>query len=221
MTNLQENNLKEQENKKIEVSRNEFLSLLELYLILDNVTTFDIELDVESSRMHKFPVKLNFNLNFTTPRRKETVKSILTILNSLDIISGKLTVKPIKDFVIEFTPENTTIPVTIFNLMLKTLFEKVVTNLSFFGDAQHNITIATIAFREKKGKEYTLSFSSNFPNNSLVIFDEHLNENEFKNPKQFEILKKCNLLQNYENIERIAITLTSLNDVKGFIIEIY
>ena len=220
MTNLQENNLKEQEIKKINVYRHGILSLLELYLVLDDKTKFDVELDVEFSRRHAFPVNLKFPFHFPTEREK-IVKEMKTIMDSLEILTAKLTVKPIKDFVIEFTPENTTIPVTIFNLMLKTLFEKVVTNLSFFGDAQHNITIATIAFREKKGKEYTLSFSSNFPNNSLVIFDEHLNENEFKNPKQFEILKKCNLLQNYENIERIAITLTSLNDVKGFIIEIY
>lgn len=226
MTNLQENNLKEQEIEKIEISLYDFLRLLEVYLILDNITTFDIELDVESSRMHKFPVKHNFHLDFNTPRRKETVKSILTLLNSLDIISGKLTVKPVKDLVFELKDRRgtTMISVTTLNTILKILFKKISDILYFNNGPQYNFVMGSITFTIQemvKQTNHSFTFSRYFENNPFEIFEEHLNENEkeSKNQDQTDIFSICNLLENHKNISSITIILTTLNGSEEFKID--
>ena len=214
MTNLQENNLKEQENKKIEVSFEVFLKLLELYIIMDKTTQYDIVLDVESSRMHKFPIKAKFQLGtFDFEGKEAKVKELITLIDVLEIISGKLT---INNLVLEINNKckTTMISVTTLNTMLKTLFKFITTK--FYGyKSPYNFVMASITFviqEEVNQSSHTFSFSRLFPNDSFAIFDEHLKEKDSNNQMQNDILKKCNLLQNYENINRITVTLATLND---------
>lgn len=215
-------NLQEKQPKEIYVDRDEFLKLLELFMILKIEQNFNLELEVTSCLHHAIlPINTKHTIRYyfhTDP--KLGPQKFVEYLKSLDVINGKLKLILDKEYIFEFigkyynkthsyTVTRVKMDVNTLNDMLRTIAKYVVYELE---KDIYNLII------EYKTPFWDCEISFSEYNKDTSLFElfsdsaDYLESEENENNYNLSKINQCNYFRNIDAVDlRINLTLFSIS----------